>query len=597
MSTRLVVGYAVAFLAFVTLPLVLWLVGVRSEPDPLVGRTEVPELSLENLANGDYTQAVGDWVTEQSPLRKWGARVEAWVDIGVFGDSANPHVAIGRDDWLFYKDSLDLQTGCEGDSLNFQPDQIVGTVSLIADVVRASGREFWFTEVPGKSQVYPDKLTHVLTELGTCSRERRTAVRDQLASYDWYVDTWSAVDAFVDGGPPQPLYFPQDTHWTTRGGAVLTEQVVTAVQPGLWDPSSLRADGTDQIVANLAYQLTRRAATNEATHWTIERDGVRVVSQETIGKTREGELVPEDSSGAMEIDAQTGQLQRTGEWVMIDNRPVRAFQTSSAGAELIPDRTLLIHDSFSWFAMAQMPLFFEELTMANLYNTFDTPWLAEGVRDAERIMIEMGEEYVWDYVHAGTPFVAKVIDGVSNTLPSVPIPADDLVEKGKIHAVGDGGDRWTIDDKSGSLEFSAPSGAADRRLLIFDVTTPQDTVAQMFDGTDGDFPVESVQQQAIPAGTHPVVFDMTSRGPRFRLEPGKEGGVEISNVRIIDITVGTPPNDASPMDAGRTEAGRTDSGSADPGTTDAGPDALGSNDDRPVNTTLADGTAHDGIAR
>ncbi|MCB0974753.1 MAG: hypothetical protein KDB86_09375, partial [Actinobacteria bacterium] len=69
MSTRLVVGYAVAFLAFVTLPLVLWLVGVRSEPDPLVGRTEVPELSLENLANGDYTQAVGDWVTEQSPLR------------------------------------------------------------------------------------------------------------------------------------------------------------------------------------------------------------------------------------------------------------------------------------------------------------------------------------------------------------------------------------------------------------------------------------------------------------------------------------------------------------------------------------------------
>lgn len=235
--------------------------------------------------------------------------------------------------------------------------------------------------------------------------------------------------------------------------------------------------------------------------------------------------------------------------------------------------------------------------MANLYNTFDTPWLAEGVRDAERIMIEMGEEYVWDYVHAGTPFVAKVIDGVSNTLPSVPIPADDLVEKGKIHAVGDGGDRWTIDDKSGSLEFSAPSGAADRRLLIFDVTTPQDTVAQMFDGTDGDFPVESVQQQAIPAGTHPVVFDMTSRGPRFRLEPGKEGGVEISNVRIIDITVGTPPNDASPMDAGRTEAGRTDSGSADPGTTDAGPDALGSNDDRPVSPTLADDTAHDGTAR
>ena len=539
MTRRFLLGYSVAFLAFVTLPLVLWVFGYRTEPDPLVGATDVPDLSFENLANGDYTSAAGAWLTEQSPLRQLGAQVEAWVDVGVFGDSASPKVAIGRDDWLFYKDSLDLQTGCAGDSKNFEPEDIVGTVSLLADVVRASGREFWFTEIPGKSQAYPDKLTNVLLELGECSKARRTAVRELFGGYDWYVDTWLGVEDYVATSPAQPLYFPQDTHWTTRGGALLTEHLVEAIQPGLWAADELTTEGEDQIIANLAFLLERRTIINSADHWAIDRPGVSIQREDTMSRVAEStELVDEDEPGALVVNPDTGRLDRKGEWVMIDNRPVRSFQTASTDATLIADQTFMIHDSFSWFAMAQLPLFFEDLTMANLYNTADTPWLETGIQQADRVIIEMGEEYVWDYVHAGTPFVSKVIDGVSDTLPSRPIPADDLIEDGSIEAVGAAGDAWTIADKSGALEFSAPAGNADRRLLIFDVTTPEATVTQIFDGEgEGAFPAESVQQQAVPAGTHPVVFDMTSRGPRLRLEPGKASGVEVSNVRIVDIIV------------------------------------------------------------
>ena len=99
---------SIFFLSVVAVPLALFAVGLR--PEPLDNRpvSVTPELTLDNLLSGDFGTEGDRYLEDALPGRDVAVRVDAEIDLAL-QDSPSPEVAIGWDDWLFLRESLDQE--------------------------------------------------------------------------------------------------------------------------------------------------------------------------------------------------------------------------------------------------------------------------------------------------------------------------------------------------------------------------------------------------------------------------------------------------------------------------------------------------------
>lgn len=189
-------------------------------------------------------RATGDQRPWDAELARWGGSWEAWVDSlkrfrvdvrALLQDMPEGQSGIaGRDGWLFFRGTLEYLLS--GD-LRDQPEGKNPWPAIIdfRDQLQARGVDLLLVVIPTKAEVYPEKLSaHAPGVEGPWVAPYCRKLLGELdAAGVQVVDLLPAFMAQRDAGE-EPLYMPQDTHWTNRGIRLAARLIAQRVRTYPW---------------------------------------------------------------------------------------------------------------------------------------------------------------------------------------------------------------------------------------------------------------------------------------------------------------------------------------------------------------------------
>ncbi len=271
-----------------------------------------------------------------------------------------PLVLNGLDDQMFYGPELDLACGV-GDRLAVP----MKAVSRLARVIEKSGRKVVFSIAPGKSATMEGELGQL--PHGVCDQQGLVAQNRVLDGYD--DPAYLPLRHHLTGTSRQ-LYWKTDLHWTTAGGAEYAKALATRLDPGLGRRQRFRY-GTETRVGLLS-ELRRQPGCRRPRSWRGPPGRSRCA---TPRARRPGPATPSSRS---------------------------TTPGSPAPARLTwPGRTLLLGDSFMWYALENLRPIFQRGEFIWFVVADDDKFLANAIKKADTVVIE-----IYQMVTPGTPLAS-----------------------------------------------------------------------------------------------------------------------------------------------------------------------------------------------
>jgi len=171
--------------------------------------------------NWSYLSDAGDWFAKHFAFRKELITADSVWKAGLFATSARSNVALGKDGWLFYAETVDDYTGADNITRR-QAYCAAHSLRMVQDYVEGEGASFVCTVAPNKISLYPEYFP------GNLQRAEQTAA-DKLAGAlaeegVAYADLFDAL-----GGAGETLYHQTDSHWTNKGAALGHDAILAAL--------------------------------------------------------------------------------------------------------------------------------------------------------------------------------------------------------------------------------------------------------------------------------------------------------------------------------------------------------------------------------
>ena len=169
--------------------------------------------------NQDFGNEFEEYFSKSFAFRGKVVDTFAAMKLAIFGEG-NDQVIAGRDDFLFFAETLDSYTGD-----NAMTD---GEISAAADSLAAlhayaeeHGADFLFIAAPNKNSVYPEMMPARYTmEAQSRDLDRLYAALDARGVP--YLDLRPILDAAKS---ERLLYHKRDTHWNTEGARIAWEAI------------------------------------------------------------------------------------------------------------------------------------------------------------------------------------------------------------------------------------------------------------------------------------------------------------------------------------------------------------------------------------
>lgn len=182
-----------------------------------------PSLTTEDGGvNFQVLDEVTDYVADHFALRQRLITANSALESLVFQTSAQDSVLMGRDGWLFYRETLD-------DYLHTDPltgRELFGaarTLALLSEYAQNHGASLTFTVAPNKASLYPQYLPCVGRPLeGADDIDRLVPLLEEQGVA--YADLFSPFRA-----QEQVHYHSADSHWTRRGAALAHDTLTGAL--------------------------------------------------------------------------------------------------------------------------------------------------------------------------------------------------------------------------------------------------------------------------------------------------------------------------------------------------------------------------------
>ena len=192
-----------------------------------------PDLSPGAVLETTTYKQFAAFFRDHVPLRDRAVWLDAWIDLHVLRDSPSTRVTIGADGWLYRGR---LANACTNP---IAPREVTTWLADLSAVVESSGREFVFVLAPGKA-IMCKKHLGPLAEYGACYRETFNELRRHLdrSSLGNYVDMWPALQRNSNDGI-QPACRKDDAHWSEPTAALMAQQLVDTLAPGLWSDDAV----------------------------------------------------------------------------------------------------------------------------------------------------------------------------------------------------------------------------------------------------------------------------------------------------------------------------------------------------------------------
>lgn len=162
--------------------------------------------------NWDLLSDAADYFSGHFAFRQELITADSALKAAVFRTSAQPSVALGRDGWLFYAETLDCYTGASA-LTEREACCAARSLRLAQDYVQEKGGRFAFTIAPNKLSLYPEHGPQGLERAGATSADRlvEALAREGVA----YTDLFGPLAA-----QEEEMYLRLDSHWTNRGAAL-----------------------------------------------------------------------------------------------------------------------------------------------------------------------------------------------------------------------------------------------------------------------------------------------------------------------------------------------------------------------------------------
>ena len=216
--------YIALFLVICLIPSAgLIFTGVQQESEGKEA-AKAPKLFTKDAPNPHFLSDAGKWYEDHFAFRSQAVTGYAQLLGNVFGESAQGNVIMGKDGWLFYKDSLADFQGTQP-MTDRQLFDVAHTLAMMQAYAKAHGAKFVFVVAPNKNSLYgeymPDYYQPADTGESNFLRLKEYLKDEQVNYIDLYETFYK--DGHKDG---RILYHKRDSHWNNEGAAIAADQIL-----------------------------------------------------------------------------------------------------------------------------------------------------------------------------------------------------------------------------------------------------------------------------------------------------------------------------------------------------------------------------------
>lgn len=196
-----------------------WPTNESSENTPMVA---VPSLTENGHLNTDILSHWGSWFENHYAFRQYLITANSWLYTTLLKTSPVEKVILGKDDWLFYQETLSDYTGTDLLSER-EIYNIVHNIKLMQWSAESQGASFLVTVCPNKNTVYPEKMDDKYPQgIETNLQLFTQAMKDNQIPYA------DLSDALINH-KEEMLYYHRDSHWNQVGALLGYNQLMTSL--------------------------------------------------------------------------------------------------------------------------------------------------------------------------------------------------------------------------------------------------------------------------------------------------------------------------------------------------------------------------------
>lgn len=170
-----------------------------------------PALFGEERWNGDFLQELGMYFEDHFAFRQNFVAMDSWIQSVLFQKTSIDNVIVGRNGWLFYKDTLNDYTGKEVMSERAL-NNIVYNLSIMQGQIEAQGNRFVFTVAPNKNSLYGQEMPYTCSYKYSDTNNRKLLEAKLQEAGINYADLHQQFR-----NQKEILYFKRDSHWNNKG--------------------------------------------------------------------------------------------------------------------------------------------------------------------------------------------------------------------------------------------------------------------------------------------------------------------------------------------------------------------------------------------
>lgn len=352
-------------LVFVFGPLAAGLLGLR--PETIDNR---PLIAAPQADHGwKALDELGPWATDHLPGRAQAVRLKAQVDYYGYGDLPGQRVVRGKDGHLFLTD--EFVGACRSDSVYATR---VARILRFAHLLERSGRKVVVTIAPDKGLVATDKLPSAVPK-GRCALDGLRTQQQVLDAVTDPVFIPVRAEMQADFAKGEAVSWKGDTHWTSLGATTFARQLAQRLDPSMAGRLSFDAQPHTRVPDLM--QLMGLSKRETQTMLTANTGGEATASADS------GKYDPDHPY----IDPLS--------W------------TTSPSAGLIPGRTVLLGDSYTYNTIDVFRPMFAQGRYLWVVNQ-PRPVVAQAIKDADTIVIEIASRTVPSSPFADPKFYSDV---------------------------------------------------------------------------------------------------------------------------------------------------------------------------------------------
>lgn len=231
MGRRLKLCYIILFLTVCCIPVYTMSFLAELESAEKRELQEKPDLWEDGRIDPEYTKKMDQWLSDHFSFRSRLAANFSMIKADLFATSSEESVIVGREDWLYFAETLDdyMQRRVLSDEELIRIRKIL---TLVDEYVTSKGGDFLFFVAPNKNTVYPEYMPYYYPKgTGSSSLERLNRAlegssfyRDVSAVLKEKKASWQQEASASNH--PQWLYYQRDSHWNDYGAAVAFETIM-----------------------------------------------------------------------------------------------------------------------------------------------------------------------------------------------------------------------------------------------------------------------------------------------------------------------------------------------------------------------------------